>query len=50
MLLVDVNPGRIDGEVVEHRAQHLTWPIAEHVARDHEYLASRQAGPVGWWG
>ena len=38
--LVEVNRSRIDGEVVKHCAQCLTWPIAEHLARDHEYLAA----------
>ena len=51
-----VNRGRIDGEVVKHRAQCLTWPIAEHLARDHEYLAAveviekrRELEPVPAW-
>ena len=26
--------------MVKHRAQRLTWPIAEHLARDHEHLAA----------
>jgi hypothetical protein len=26
--------------VVKHRAQCLTWPIAEYLARDHEHLAA----------
>ena len=38
--LVEVNRGRIDAEVVQHRAQCLTWPIAEHLARDDEYLVA----------
>ena len=38
--LVKASRGRIDSEVVKHLAQCLTWPIAEHVARDHEYLAA----------
>jgi hypothetical protein len=40
MPLVEVNRGRIGGEVVKYRAQRLTWPVAEHLARDHEYLAA----------
>ncbi len=40
MPLVKVDCGWINGEVVEHRAQRFTWPIAEHLARDHEYLAA----------
>ena len=40
MPLVEVSRGRIHGEVVQHRAQCLSWPIAEHFARDHEYLAA----------
>jgi hypothetical protein len=42
MPLIEVNRGRIDGEVAEHRAQCLTWPVAEHLARDHEYLAAAE--------
>jgi hypothetical protein len=36
------SPGRsrIDGEVAEHRAQCLAWPLAEYLARDHEHLAA----------
>jgi len=56
MPLVEVNRGRIDGEVVKHRAQYLTWPVAEHLARDHEYLAAveviekrRELEPVQAW-
>ena len=56
MPLVEVNGGRIDGEVVKHRAQCLMWPIAEHLARDHEYLAAvemiekrRELEPVQAW-
>jgi hypothetical protein len=52
----EVNRCRIDGEVVEHRAQCLTWPIAEHLARDHEYLRAveviekhRELEPVPAW-
>ena len=40
MPLVKVNRSRIDREVVKHRAQCLAWPIAEHLACDHEYLAA----------
>lgn len=40
MPLVEVNRGRVDGEVVKHRAQCLTWPIVEHLARDDEYLTA----------
>jgi hypothetical protein len=40
MPLVEANCGRIDGEVLEHRAQCLAWPIAEHLGCDHEYLAA----------
>jgi hypothetical protein len=40
MPLVKVDRGRVDGEVVEHRAERLTWPVAEHLVRDHEYLAA----------
>ena len=40
MPLVEVDGGRVDGEVAEHRAQCLTWPVAEHLTRDHEYLAA----------
>jgi hypothetical protein len=54
--LVEVNRGRIDGEVVKHCAQRLTWPIAEHLARDHEYLPAveviekrREMEPVEAW-
>jgi len=36
----EVNRCRIDGEVVKHRAQCLMWPITEHLAPDHEYLAA----------
>src|SRR5271169_4768184 len=56
MPLVEVNGGRVDGEVAEHRAQCLTWPVAEHLARDHEYLAAvevvekrRELEPVQAW-
>ena len=56
MSLVEVNCSRIDGEVIEHRAQCLAWPIAEHLARDHEYLAAvevieerRELEPVQAW-
>jgi hypothetical protein len=34
--LVEVDRGRIDGQVVKHRTQCLAWRIAEHLARDHE--------------
>ena len=54
--LVEVNRGRIDSEVVKDLAQCLTWPIAEHLARDHEYLAAvevieirRELKPVQAW-
>lgn len=40
MPLVEVSRGQIHGDVVKHRAQCLSWPIAEHFARDHEYLAA----------
>jgi hypothetical protein len=40
MPLVEVNRGRVDGEVVKHRAQRLMWAVAEHLARYHEYLAA----------
>ena len=56
MPLVEVNRGRIDGEMVKHRAQRLTWLLAEHLARDHEYLAAveviekrRELEPVQAW-
>ena len=56
MPLVEVDCGRVDGEVAEHRAQCLTWPVAEHLARDHEYLAAvevlekrRELEPVQAW-
>jgi hypothetical protein len=39
MPFVEINRSRIDCEVVKHRGQRLTWLIAEHLARDHEYLA-----------
>jgi hypothetical protein len=38
--LVEVNRGRIDGEVLKHRAQCLAWSVAEHLARDDVYLAA----------
>jgi DNA invertase Pin-like site-specific DNA recombinase len=38
MPLVEVNCGRIDGGVLEHHAQCLAWPIAEHLGCDHEYF------------
>ena len=54
--LVEVNRAGIDGEVAKHRAQRLTWPIAEHLARDHEHLAAveviekrRELEPVQAW-
>ena len=54
--LSEVNRGRIDSEVVKHCAQCLTWPIAEHLARDHEYPAAveviekrRELEPVPAW-
>ncbi len=54
--LVEVNCGWIDSEVVKHRAQRLTGPVAEHLARDHEYLAAveviekrRELEPVQAW-
>jgi hypothetical protein len=37
---VEVNRSRIDGEVAEHRAERLPWSVAEHLARDNEYLAA----------
>jgi hypothetical protein len=37
---VEIHRGRIDSEVVKHRAQRLTWAIAEDLARDHEYLTA----------
>ena len=40
ILLVEVSGGRVDPEVAEHRAQGLTGPVAEHLARDYEYLAA----------
>ncbi len=40
MLLAGVHRGRVNPEVVKHRAQCLTRPVAEHLARDHEYLAA----------
>jgi hypothetical protein len=40
MPLVKVNRGRIGPDVVEHRAQRLAWPIAEHLARDHDDLTA----------
>jgi len=40
MPLVEVSRGPIDAEVVKDRGQRLTWPVAEHLAGDHEYLAS----------
>jgi hypothetical protein len=40
MPLAGINRGRIDAEVVKHRAQCLLWPVAEHLARDHEHLAA----------
>ena len=56
MPLAGVSRGRIDGEVVKHRAQCLARPIAEHFARDHEYLAAveviekrRELEPVPAW-
>ncbi len=56
MPLVEVNRGRIDAEVAKHRAQCLTWPIAENLARDHEHLAAvevlekrRELEPVPAW-
>ena len=40
MPLVKVDCGWINGEMVEHGAQCCTWPVAEHFARDNEYLAA----------
>lgn len=40
MPLIQVDGGRIDGEVVKHFAQCLMWLVAEHLARDHEYLTA----------
>jgi hypothetical protein len=40
MPFVEVSCDRVDGEVAEHRAQCLTGPVAEHLARDHEHLAA----------
>jgi hypothetical protein len=37
---VEIHRGRIDSEVVKHRAQRLAWAIAEDLARDHEYLTA----------
>ena len=54
--LVEVSRGRVDREVAEHRAQCLAWPVAEHLARDHEDLAAvevveerRELEPVQAW-
>ena len=56
MPLAEVNRGRIDSEVAKHRAQCLTWLIAEHLAGDHEHLAAaeviekrRELEPVPAW-
>jgi len=56
MPLVKVDGGRIDREVGEHRAERLAWPLAEHLACDHEYLTAveviekrRELEPVPAW-
>jgi hypothetical protein len=38
-LLVEVSPRGIDPEVVKHRGERRSRSLAEHLARDHEYLA-----------
>ena len=56
MPFAGVSRGRIDAEVVKHRAQCLSWPVPEHLARDHEHLAAvevieerRELEPVPAW-
>lgn len=44
---IEINRGRVDGEMVKQCAQRLAWPVTEHLGRDHEHLAAVEVTEKG---